>query len=249
MHPDYPFDQYYIHISITSGQRKREDELMWQVFSRYGYDRNGYVLEGHIRQWLEALDAPVLDHLSFLVSGSTLYGYTTQEDYYHRFIKVLDEVLSDPAKLEEYTRKADASRIDKQGHGLKVMLTAKDYHYYHDGRYVPMPLGEVYTLERYTQTSCSTTFYLQECPGDSFNAMDFMEEDRIEDQKKYWQMVLQEDYNAYRTYYDVPEGKTVHWKVTPEEKQLAKFWLEKLDHFEQEVIKTGRSTTGRERSF
>ncbi len=249
MHPDYPFDQYYIDISLTSGRRKQQDVQMWQVFSRCGYDRNGYVLEGHIRQWLEALDAQVLDYLSFLVSGSTLYVYTTQEDYYNRFMKVLDEVLSDPAKLEYYTRKADASRIDKQGHGLKVMLTAKDYHYYHDGQYVPMPLGEVYTLERYTQTSCSTTFYLQECPGDSFNAMDFMEEDRIEDQKKYWQMVLQEDYNAYRMYYEVPEGKTVHWKVTPEEKQLAKFWLEKLDHFEQEVIKIGRSTTGRDRSF
>jgi hypothetical protein len=164
-------------------------------------------------------------------------------------MKVLDEVLLDPAKLEEYTRKADASRIDKQGHGLKVMLTAKDCYYYQDEQYVPMPLGEVYTLERYTQTSCSTTFYLQECPQDSFNAMDFMEEASIEHHKKYWQMVLREDYNAYRTYYDVPEGKTVHWKVTPEEKQLAKFWLEKLDHFEQEVIKTGRSTTGRERSF
>lgn len=111
----YPFTIHTIEGSYVIMASLEGEDLYpkyYDFFARHQYEGNGYCWEGHIIQILEKLDKELLNHLSFDPEAGGFYAYADNEANQLRFVKVLSPIFSDLAKLEEYIKTADRTRID-----------------------------------------------------------------------------------------------------------------------------------------
>jgi hypothetical protein len=237
------FNQFYIKVCFDCSRNTSERKRMGEILSRYGYSRNAHVLEGHFRQWLEAEDPSVLEHLEILPDFRCVCFRFTEEAYYHRFRRVVDVILSDERLLEEYTQRADPNRIDKQGHGQKVMVKSTTLSRYNsaDDKLIPMAQGEVYTLKKYIQTSSSKMYFLQECPNFLADSGNFMQEKDIQHSRTYWEMVYRADVEAYRSYCRMDANEP--FAFTEEQQKEAVYWLALLENFQRQINLAGIGNT------
>lgn len=83
-----------------------------ELFSKYGYEPNGYCWESHITQIVEKIEPQLLKHIEFDSEAGGLYAYSDTRENQLKFVAILSPIFQDLAKLEEYVRQADRSRID-----------------------------------------------------------------------------------------------------------------------------------------
>jgi hypothetical protein len=81
-------------------------------FEKYEYSGNGYCWEGHITQILEKLNPELLHHIDFDPEAGAFFAYADTKENQIKIVELLSPIFADFAKLEEYVKKADRSRID-----------------------------------------------------------------------------------------------------------------------------------------
>lgn len=82
------------------------------LFEKHEYSGNGYSWEGHITQMLEKLDPILLEHITFDPEAGGFFAYADTKANQLKFVELLSPVFADTARLEEYLKTADRSRID-----------------------------------------------------------------------------------------------------------------------------------------
>ena len=82
------------------------------LFTKYGYEGNGYSWAGMIEQLLRK-DAPeLLKKLSFLPDAGAFYAYAKTDADRQQFIQIISPVFSNLRSLEDLIKSADHTRID-----------------------------------------------------------------------------------------------------------------------------------------
>jgi asparagine N-glycosylation enzyme membrane subunit Stt3 len=81
-------------------------------FEKYEYSGNGYCWEGHITEILEKLNPELLQHIDFDPEAGAFFAYADTKENQIKIVELLSPIFADFAKLEEYVKKANRSRID-----------------------------------------------------------------------------------------------------------------------------------------
>ena len=81
-------------------------------FEKFEYSGNGYCWEGHITQILEKLNPELIHHIQFDPEAGAFFAYADTKENQIKIVELLSPIFADFAKLEEYVKKADRSRID-----------------------------------------------------------------------------------------------------------------------------------------